>query len=91
VDGNFPGQNVGHYLNSHEKNGQARREERKIAMNGKRVEKQREGEKGKETLITETLTHKKKREADTSGNQRNAIQLGDTSIHPSSSLCCIST
>lgn len=39
------------------------------------------GEKGKETLITETLTHKKG-EADTSGNQRNAIQLGDTSIHP---------
>ena len=39
------------------------------------------GGKGKETLITETLTHKKG-EADTSGNQRNAIQLGDTSIHP---------
>lgn len=31
-------------------------------MNGKRLEKQREGEgKGKETLITETLTHKKRR------------------------------
>ena len=38
-------------------------------------------EKGKETLITETLTHKKG-EADTSGNQRNVIQLGDASIHP---------
>lgn len=50
-------------------------------MNGKRVEKQREGGKGKETLITETLTHKKG-EADTSGNQRNVIQLGDPSIHP---------
>ena len=37
--------------------------------------------KGKETLITETLTHKKG-EADTSGNQRNVSQLGDTSIHP---------
>ena len=35
----------------------------------------------KETLITETLTHKAK-EADTSGNQRNVSQLGDTSIHP---------
>lgn len=50
-------------------------------MNGKREEKQREGEKGKETLITETLTHKKG-EADTSGNQRNVSQLGDTSFHP---------
>lgn len=37
--------------------------------------------RGRGTLITETLTHKKG-EADTSGNQRNAIQLGDTSIHP---------
>lgn len=30
-------------------------------MNGKRVEKQREEGKAKETLITETLTHKKRR------------------------------
>lgn len=59
---------------------QAKKAERKIAMNGKRVEKQREGEKGKETLITETLTHKKG-EADTSGNQRNVVQLWDTSMH----------
>lgn len=49
-------------------------------MNGKRGKAERE-EKGKETLITETLTHKKG-EADTSGNQRNVSQLGDTSIHP---------
>lgn len=48
-------------------------------MNGKREERHREG--GIETLITETLTHKEE-EADTSGNQRNASQLGDTSIHP---------
>lgn len=38
------------------------------------------GKKGKETLITETLTQKKG-EADTSGNQRNVSQLEDTSIH----------
>ena len=57
-------------------------------MNGKRLERLREGEKGKETLITETLTHKKG-EADTSGNQRNVSQPGDTSIHPA--FCCIST
>lgn len=39
------------------------------------------GKKKKDSLITETLTQKKG-EADTSGNQRNASQLGDTSIHP---------
>lgn len=46
--------------------------ERKSSGRGKR----------KETLITETLTHKKG-VADTSGNQRNVSQLGKhTSIHP---------
>lgn len=50
-------------------------------MNGKKEEKQRETKKGKETLITETLTHKKA-EADTSENQRNVSQLGDASFHP---------
>lgn len=47
-------------------------------MNGKR--RKTEGEE-RESLITETLTHKEG-EADTSGNQRNVSQLGDTSIRP---------
>lgn len=44
------------------------------------------GKGGKETLITETLTHKKG-EAETRGNQRNALQLVDPSIRPSIHLC----
>ncbi len=68
------------YLNSHEeRTGEKGREENSYEW--KESGKAEGGDKGKETLITETLTHKKG-EADTSGNQRNVIQLGDTSIHP---------
>lgn len=68
----------GDCLNSHEKRiGKKGREEN--SNEWKERGKARGGGKRKETLITETLTHKKG-EADTSGNQRNVSQLGK---HPS--------
>lgn len=62
-------------------NGGGKKDREENSYEWKESGKAEGGEKGKETLITETLTHKKG-EADTSGNQRNVIQLWDTSIHP---------
>lgn len=68
------------FLEEDMKNGWVKKAERGNGYEWKeRKNRGRNG--GKETLITETLTHKRE-EADTSGNQRNASQLEDTSIHP---------